>query len=1157
MSGHLLRRARWAREPGGVRLLFLRAWLAPRKLGISLKHRLRLLRLRPSSVDHPRRWRSRPTITITGWTSSALAAILLAWMLRAVFVTFVLRKPWNVPPNADTFCRGVGISCDALSGWVTSLLSIALASVVFLFWRFWRVQRRYRVMALTHARDLVPTAGPIFGRIVGRDILCSVLMEDLRERRARRPHVLVGGVGTGKTAVLVLLTEMLARRNAVPVPIRLRDADPLDFGVLAKNRFTEAINEYLASDTEGERIWRRLLQDGRIVVLADGLEEALSGAQNDEERDSKIRIAIRKAYDQRLPLLIASRPHTPLRDMDATIHELEPLSEDAALSYVAEHGSTEDEGRLNWIVETADVADAPLYLQITKDIYSLDMLDQIATRQAEILGTPGHDPSRLRVRLLETWVRALVRGDLRPEVPLRPEEREATVVWLSALACVGLKDDSLEVRLDSPISEKIRHQVEKRLAEIDQRTDSKFRLGDVDQRLAADWGARLRLVEPLAGRVRFQHSLIQAYLGSRLMGAALHDREYMKEALFGTEGRQQHPSAQGPAPRGIPSGTIANSQDSERTGPGREFLIALVLYSRSKMLEEQDSVRWPSKAADSTPDSPGAVCHTLADAAVRRRDNKALDIYAAALEISSIEADYRCTADGGGTGSQEDSTVPAVNSISHIDLARQILSRWPHIHSGDPQTLEEAKLGLVCRFGDALRTLAGMRHQCSNGLGYAQLYQICRAEGSYRIRLAAVQEIGRGGTAAYLELERGLALPGKDDEGCPACREGRDEKQAPGSHPSHLGRTSGALSVNTQAQWAQQVSAWLAPLLITSVDTDTDDHGPGSPYQHARDCLERWLQHVKHDNSHSGLTISQEIALAQGFKYAANRRYRHIHTRPTAVGYLQEEALEMLKHARYWFSQLTLIQALCLWQIQVSEPMANGQYSNPDAIVNHWLNEIGDETANDGRGGRRIHPFVEAAAVLASRALETGHPERFIWMDECDLVTRVGSSQGMTASQGERHDQWILSSMGWSGLDWRAQQLVADVLLLLNLAERGEQSDKIEQWLGRADKDIAPPCIRRDRLALKPDCTVGTADSNPPGSSCLDGCPFDLCPYPPKGLQPHRAELSEAFCRHQVMLLRRKRIGRRTARWQGVRASQMRAFWSEMANRARIGPAGR
>ncbi len=1162
MPGHPLRRARRAREPGGLVLLFTGAWSKLRKMSYGLRHRMRLVGLRHRGVDRPRRWLGRPWMTMIGWAIALVAVILVAWMLRSVYVVFFLRRPWSVPPNDDTLCRGVDVSCGAISGWITSLLSIALASVVFLFWRFWRMDRRYRAKARQHARDLVPTAGPIFGKIVGRDDLCWVLMEDLRDGGSRRPHVLVGGVGTGKTAVVVLLTEMLAKRRAIPVPIRLRDADALDFSALAKDQFMETVNERLASAGEGEKVWRRLLQDGRIVVLADGLEEALSRAQDAEERDSKIRIAIRKAYDQRLPLLIASRPHTPLREMDAAIHELEPLSKDAALTYVAEDGAAEDERRLSWIVETADVADSPLYLQITKEIYRLDMLDQIATRKADVLGTPGDDPSKLRVRLLQTWQRAMIRGDLRPDVPLRPEEREVAMVWLSALACVGLKDDSLEVRLDSLVKGEIHAEVTKRLEKIDGRTGGKLRL--VDQRLAAAWGARLGLVEPQASRVRFQHSLIQAFLGSQLMDAALRDPDYVKEALYG-------------------------KPDSGRTGPGREFLIALVLHSRSKLIEQEEAGQ-PSGALDLSPDTAGAVCYQLAKAAGARHDNKALDIYAAAMEISSIATDHRCAVAGTDGGprkgvaqlasqaaarigsrrpqgpaaandmqsSQVTAGPPGTNarrakSRSHIDLAKKIQNDWPDIRSEDPQTLEEAKLGLVCRFGEALHTLTGRRHDCPGGLGYAQLYQICLKESSYRIRLAAAQEIGRGGAVAFQEIKPKLAVPGQSDEG----PQGRDKNSKQRSDQALHGRaanTANATPADGEAQWAQQVSAWLAPLLVVSVDAVGGDHGPGSAYQDAEQYLRQWRQHVRLAGlGGARLPISQEIALAQGFKYAANRRYWQVHSRPAVLGHLQQEALEMLKHARYWFSQLTLIQALCLWEIQAAEWTVGGQYWNPDAIVNHWLEEISGEQARDGR---RIHPFVEAAAVLAARALETGHPERFLWMDESDLVTRVGSSRDVTDSQGRRHDQWIQPSMGWSGLDRHAQQLVADVLLLLNLAERGEQPGKIEEWLERANRYILPPCIRRDRLALKPDRTVGTVASNPPGSSCLNGCPFDLCPYPPKGQQPHRAELSEAFCRHQYMLVRRARIRRSTARWQGLRASQMRAFWSEMANRARIGPAG-
>src|SRR5260370_36103089 len=106
---------------------------------------------------------------------------------------------------------------------------------------------------------------------------------------------------------------MLAKRRAIPVPIRLRDADTLDFSALAKDQFMETVNERLASAGEGEEAWRRLLQDGPIGVLADGLEEALSTAPDAEERDSKIRIAIRKGSHQRLPFLIAAPPRTQPR----------------------------------------------------------------------------------------------------------------------------------------------------------------------------------------------------------------------------------------------------------------------------------------------------------------------------------------------------------------------------------------------------------------------------------------------------------------------------------------------------------------------------------------------------------------------------------------------------------------------------------------------------------------------------------------------------------------------------------------------------------------------------------------------------------------------------------------------------------------------------
>ena len=257
---------------------------------------------------------------------------------------------------------------------------VAFASA-FVLWRLFGLQRRYRTKARAESRELVPTAGAIIDQVVGRDELCMAVMTDL-QHRGSRPHVIAGGVGTGKTAVLVRLTELLAEKRAIPVPIRLRDAaTELDFEAMARDRFLNEVNPGLISAAEGETIWRRLRKDGKIIVLADGLEEALVGTSAEPERDNLIREAIRRAHQHHLPLVIASRPHDPLRATDAAILTLEPLSYEAALAYIGSDGTSADERRLAWIVETADVVEAPLYLQITRELHVKGLLEPTSAGQ--------------------------------------------------------------------------------------------------------------------------------------------------------------------------------------------------------------------------------------------------------------------------------------------------------------------------------------------------------------------------------------------------------------------------------------------------------------------------------------------------------------------------------------------------------------------------------------------------------------------------------------------------------------------------------------------------------------------------------------------------------------------------------------------------------
>jgi len=201
---------------------------------------------------------------------------------------------------------------------------------------------------------------------------------------------------------------------------------------------------------------------------------------------------------------------------------------------------------------------------------------------------------------------------------------------------------------------------------------------------------------------------------------------------------------------------------------------------------------------------------------------------------------------------------------------------------------------------------------------------------------------------------------------------------------------------------------------------------------------------------------------------------------------LAERVLEMLKGTEYWFSQLTLIQALCLLSLSDQPKQAADQHgAKPEAIVQHWLDVAGRESTDRNQPidvPAEPHPFVLEAAQLAILALKTGKPQRYLWIDESGVVGRVGSRKVSGGTTYRKHRLWIPPSSGWTALNGRAQQLVADVLLLLNLADRGDQPQDSERRLKRSNRYDLPPCITRYRPSLDPGLTVGTAASAGPGS---------------------------------------------------------------------------
>ena len=1089
MPGDLPDRAATGRPPrrrrglGRMRLRLARRWERMKRPFSGMLRSRRAQRTR-RAVDRRRVWRrSRPVVRIVKVGSAAGGVLLLALIAGSVY-SVASKRPSGFLAFADRACAGANFSCNILSGTLGPLLSLALASAIFLLVRLWLVREPYVRKARLEPQRVVRTAGSMIGEVVGRDELCHVLIEDLRDPGSRRPHVVIGGVGAGKTALLVRLTQLLAERGAVPVPVRLRDAQTsLDFRDLARRRFMADTDTALPSDAQGERVWRELCKNDQVVVLADGLDEALIEGSAKTERDNLLRLAIRQANEHRLPLIITSRPHDPLRDMEAAIVELEPLSEEAALAYV-QRGGGEDHRRLDWVVETADVAETPFYLQVTRQLYQAGLMEHVtARREDRRLDTRSVDRVEMRLRLLESWLDALVDGYFPSGLPLSREDRLATVEVLSMLACIGFGRDRLEVKFDD--AEALRtapdhamiDEVDRALGQLKRR---------FDLRLAAYWGTRLGLVEARGDRVHFPHSIMQAYLASRLIDVAMASETYRREAL---------------------------------RSAGREFLIALVMRSRAKLRDSRSGEaathsRRAGRQGRVEPDFARLLC----EEARGRSDVKALNLYAAALQIDCVEKEPR-----------------------HDAIAAELAEKWPEIWARDQRTLEEAKRNLVRRFGESARTIAerrlGVGEQPGHpgqGSGYFHLYRICCAEPSYLVRLEGAQEIGAGGDAAFAALEPVLgsqADPLALQEAAPSAATAGDSSK-PDPSPRN-----GEDHEREEHKWNEKVlRAWLAPLLVGSVT--------GQRSGAARTNLEQWLHYISatsRSRAEANMRRTIEVALAQGFKYAANRRRRHPHAQPEARAYLAERAREVLADSEFWFSRLTLVHALSLWSLADGARQRPRERAdvNHAALVKRWL---------ASPGGRREHPFVTEASRLAVLALETRQPERFIWIDESGVAARIGSRPADPLAP-RKHNLWIPPSTGWTALHPRAQQLLADVLLLLNLAERGAQARDRSRRLQRTNRSDLPPCLAGDRTPLDPIRTVGMAATSEPGSNCKHGCHFELCPYPPMGEASYRIELSEAFCRRQQALVSGAILRRQTAPWQETVPTDLRRFWKQMGQR--------
>jgi hypothetical protein len=297
------------------------------------------------------------------------------------------------------------------------------------------------------------------------------------------PQLVVGQAGEGKTTLLVQLTERLAEERLVPVPVSLRDGGEFtNFLELAKKAFYRTIDEQLASEEEGDRIWRWVCRSGRLVVLADDLQLLPSSAREG------LAGVFREAERENYALVVTSRPDGVSGDVEGWRVPFDRLDAGEAL------GLTRNETLNDEVDDSLD----PLVLklirrgELNESRYYLFLVARLRRHGVLAQGDEPPGRSRLAVRrwLLDLYVRAYLDGRLTRGDGLKEQERAQALAEIQQASYNAVKGGRKEARV---------------------------RVSGAPIKSAIGAG----LLRPLEGdEAQIDHALLESYLASRAIDGA-------------------------------------------------------------------------------------------------------------------------------------------------------------------------------------------------------------------------------------------------------------------------------------------------------------------------------------------------------------------------------------------------------------------------------------------------------------------------------------------------------------------------------------------------------------------------------------------------------------------------------------------------------------
>jgi hypothetical protein len=569
------------------------------------------------------------------------------------------------------------------------------------------------------------------------------------------------------------------------------------------------------------------------------------------------------------------------------------------------------------------------------------------------------------------------------------------------------------------------------------------------------------------GRFGLRLDLLDAYMRALGEGAAARDTALLGESrtkLIGALEKVAHARVAGgnaDLPVGVVPDTRRGAEDARRlqltepNGAGVRFRHAIL----EGYLAARDIVEAPD---------PVAACAALLGsdasppAAGRNRGSGVAVAIAGGLLARSSQRDARSVAESivaTARDRTDGTSFPLVTAAADIAtvLSGEEKARVVHAVADFVENRPDEKLihdppVERARLAARLQTLGGTR-------AAGALWALATGA-AYEVRLPAARRLAELGDAAVEVLEPMLgAVPDRDAD--PA-------------------------AMTPDEVLVRSVECWMLPTLAESARARRE---------WVDERLARWLDR-RWEDSHPSI----EASLAQGYKFAATRSATPLDAPPPAA----RQAASLLGRVEFWYSQVSLIQALTVW---------NARAGQVDGDAKHIL-----------RDHRKAgHPYVRRTARLCLRALRRGSLPRYVWADEAAVSRRATSGPWPRSPVAE----------GWRALGRRAARLMADILLALNLTEGDGRNaigpaGRLARMRG-ACVDALPRCLTaRDGLDLLR--VTGTRATE--SSACSHRCGQGLCPYPARARPTYRGEVTEAFCRHQASL----RYGRARRLWLEMEA---------------------